>query len=109
MALIPMEFEEDASYSTTGLSYTNCTRQNGGYAKIGNLCVVNMELKASSESNLVIEGFPAPKLGAGVSGDADVGTEHTPTLINSQGKCTVYKKTLTLGTNSIFICFVYLV
>lgn len=51
------------AYSTTGLSYTNCTYVAGGYCKIGSLVIVNMRITitgAIATSVVFITGFPKP-------------------------------------------------
>jgi len=47
------------SYTTSGLTPTNCTILGGGYCKIGNLVIVNMRIKFTSTSGVTITGFPA--------------------------------------------------
>ena len=52
-----------ASYSTTGLTPTNCTIGAGGYYRVGNLVVVNMRVSTTasiSGGTTFISGLPAP-------------------------------------------------
>ena len=51
------------AYSTTGLSYTNCSYAAGGYCKIGSLVIVNMRIVVTGAiANGVdfMTGFPKP-------------------------------------------------
>ena len=51
------------AYSTTGLSYTNCSYVAGGYCKIGSLVIVNMRITvtgAIANGADFIMGFPKP-------------------------------------------------
>ena len=51
------------AYSTTGLSYTNCSYVAGGYCKIGSLVIVNMRITvtgAIANGTDFITGFPKP-------------------------------------------------
>ena len=58
MAMMPMEFEDTGlAYSTTGLTYTNCSRVSGGYCKIQNLVIIAMRITASGTAPQ-ISGFP---------------------------------------------------
>lgn len=47
------------SYTTSGLTPTNCTIVGGGYCKIGNLVIVNMRIKFTATSGITITGFPS--------------------------------------------------
>lgn len=47
-----------ASLSSTGLSFINCNYVEGGYAKIGNLCVVNIRVTQTAGTSFRIDGFP---------------------------------------------------
>ena len=41
------------------MSYTNCSRKDGGYAVIGSMVVVNIRITADSNAtNRIIYGFP---------------------------------------------------
>lgn len=54
---------ENTSYSTTGLTPTNCTIDDGGYCKIGKLVVVNLRLITTSSisaNGVLISGLPKP-------------------------------------------------
>ena len=45
-------------YSTSGLTYTNCSYVSGGYCKIGKIVIVDIRVLTDSTSNIVITGFP---------------------------------------------------
>ena len=46
------------SYSNSGLTFTDCALVVGGYAKCGNIVIINMRLSVTSASPK-INGFPA--------------------------------------------------
>ena len=51
------------TYSTTGLTYNNCSLQDGGYYKLGNIVLVNLRIKLTSAftgGNAVVSGLSVP-------------------------------------------------
>lgn len=48
--------------STTGLTYTNCEYVAGGYVISGNICTVNIRVKATADAGISINGLPNAKI-----------------------------------------------
>lgn len=65
---LPMQ--QGGAYSTSGLTCTKCSISSGGYAKIGNLVVVNIRFKptVTTTDQLSISGFPKVNATANVVG-----------------------------------------
>lgn len=115
MALVPMEFEDNGlSYTTSGLTPTNCTIVSGGYCKIGNLVIVNVRLTATAESGVQIAGFPSysNKASAGVIDYISTigGTAYlAETVMSGNGTAQIYKVGSSTLTNQVVrFSFVYI-
>lgn len=113
--LAPAIYEDNSfSYTTSGLTPTNCTINAGGYCKIGNLVIVNMRITALADSNVQITGFPSmnEKVSAGVidyistiGGTAAL----AETVMGGNGTAYVYKVgSSTLTNQMVRFSFVYI-
>lgn len=82
--------EPKLSYTENGLSFVNCTYVSGGYAKFGNIVIVNIRVTCTSTSYFDINGLPASK-GLNVSANALNMTDDNPTnlysMVGVTGSC----------------------
>ena len=82
MAFREMEFEKQLSLTNSGLTASDCTIIDGGYAKLGNLVVINVRISVTG-ANPTISNFPeyagsnhvvAACLDISASASEDIGT-----------------------------------
>ena len=69
-----------SSYITTGLTYTNCSLQAGGYCKIGNVVIINVRINTSADNvgSPQISGFPANDANMSINGLGAVAVKTNP-------------------------------
>lgn len=97
------------SYTNNGLVTTGCTIVGGGYAKLGNIVIVNIRIQVTSVG-AVVQGFPKPVLAASVPMVASAGYDTVNEraayfYVNSNG---VLVFPAALGTGTFLLSLVYL-
>ena len=48
-----------SGYKIDGLSFSGCSCRSGGYCKVGNIVIVNIELYATSTTDMIVSGLPS--------------------------------------------------
>ncbi len=66
-AIIPVN-NNPTEFTTEGLTFTNCTYQDGGYCVQGNLVLVYIRVRADVNTNFNVTGFPKAKSVTGIGG-----------------------------------------
>lgn len=111
--LTGMEQAINESLTSTGLTPTNCTITDGGYAKIGNLVIVNMRIVPKSgmtaSEHIEISGFPAYSGGNRVAFTTQRADAFTATSIRNNGILQIYPSSGAISTDAILCSGVYIV
>lgn len=105
------DYLNNLSYSSSGLTPNeNCTIKAGGYAKIGNLVIVNIRLDVTA-NGASVSGFPIPAIAENFNGVGGSGYNSTTGetcnfyLYNSNGLLTIPTANLNIG--DLLISFAY--
>ena len=105
------DYFNNLSYSKSALTPNeSCTIKAGGYAKLGNLVIVNIRLDVTA-NGATVNGFPIPAIaenfnGVGGSGyNSTTGATCTFYLYNSNGLLSIPVEASNLG--DLLISFVY--
>lgn len=110
MAKTPVEYEEYVTLTRTGLTPNGCTINRGGYAKIGNLVIINLRITKTASGQCTVSGFPA----YASSGDnfvaltaVDVSSNNSPLgcIMRVHGEITITSSSSS-GTFAISGCYI---
>ena len=97
------------AYSTTGLTYSGVSLEQGGYIKIGKMVIVNIRVKATTSltsGTAVVENLPTPLL----SGNNTITASNNISasiIISTSGQMIVQKALTTnevVMANAVYIC-----
>ena len=78
------------SYTTSGLSYTNCSYIDGGYSKVGDIVIVNIRIKVTAVSPS-ISGFPSYRSKTTNNKNIVSASIYNSNNVNETGLCCILK------------------